>query len=39
MLTCALLLLAVVANFAWILFDPRARSLQDVASRTRILRF
>jgi uncharacterized RDD family membrane protein YckC len=32
------LLLAVFANFAWILFDPRARSLQDLASRTRILR-
>ncbi len=35
----ALLLLPVFANFAWIPFDSRARSLQDLASRTRILRF
>jgi uncharacterized RDD family membrane protein YckC len=32
------LLLPVFANFAWILFDARGRSLQDLACHTRILR-
>ena len=32
------LLLPLFVNFAWIPFDARGRSLQDLASRTRILR-
>ena len=32
------LLLPLVANFAWIPLDPQGRSLQDLASRTRMLR-
>lgn len=31
------LLLPLFANFAWILFDPQGRSLQDLACRTRML--
>lgn len=33
-----ILLLPLFANFAWIPFDAGARSLQDLACRTRILR-
>jgi uncharacterized RDD family membrane protein YckC len=33
-----LLLLPVVVNFAWIPFDARGRSLQDIACRTRVIR-
>jgi uncharacterized RDD family membrane protein YckC len=34
----SLLMLPLVANFAWIPFDARRRSLQDLACHTRIVR-
>ena len=37
-LAAGVLLLPLVANFAWILLDPHGRSLQDLASRTQMLR-
>lgn len=37
-LAAGLLLLPVLMNFAWIAFDARGRSLQDIACHTRILR-
>ena len=37
-LAAGLLMLPLVANFAWIPLDARGRSLQDLACRTRMLR-
>ena len=37
-LAAGFLLLPLFVNFAWIPFDASSRSLQDLASRTRILR-
>ena len=38
-LAAGLMLLPLPLNFAWIAIDARGRSLQDLACRTRILRF